>query len=70
MAITLDYMPSGVVARATIGSVIILARAVTIALSRLHLQQVRGVCYNPTLFIVKDVYCKSKLEYLVIFLTK
>ncbi|XP_019453147.1 PREDICTED: protein EFR3 homolog A-like isoform X5 [Lupinus angustifolius] len=39
MAITLDNMPSGVVARATIGSLIILARAVTLALSRLHSQQ-------------------------------
>ncbi|KAE9618925.1 hypothetical protein Lalb_Chr02g0147801 [Lupinus albus] len=39
MAITLDDMPSGVVARATIGSLIILARAVTLALSRLHSQQ-------------------------------
>ncbi|OIV90896.1 hypothetical protein TanjilG_15629 [Lupinus angustifolius] len=39
MAITLDNMPSGVVARATIGSLIILARAVTLALSRLQSQQ-------------------------------
>ncbi|KAE9589558.1 putative armadillo-like helical protein [Lupinus albus] len=39
MAITLDNMPSGVVARATIGSLIILARAATLALSRLHSQQ-------------------------------
>ncbi|KAL2325592.1 hypothetical protein Fmac_024650 [Flemingia macrophylla] len=39
MAITLDNIPSGVVGRATIGSLIILARAVTSALTRLHSQQ-------------------------------
>ncbi|KAK7269431.1 hypothetical protein RIF29_22157 [Crotalaria pallida] len=39
MAITLDNMPSGIVARATIGSLIILARAATLTLSRLHSQQ-------------------------------
>ncbi|RZB87288.1 Protein EFR3-like A isoform D [Glycine soja] len=39
MAITLENIPSGVVGRATIGSLIILARALTLALSRLHSQQ-------------------------------
>ncbi|XP_027363352.1 uncharacterized protein LOC113870950 isoform X2 [Abrus precatorius] len=39
MAITLENVPSGVVGRATIGSLIILARAVTLALARLRLQQ-------------------------------
>lgn len=70
MAITLENMPSGAVARATIGSLIILARAVTLALFRLNLQQVRGVCFNPTLFKVKDRYCKLKLDYLVTSLAK
>uniref|UniRef100_A0A367GJ73 Uncharacterized protein n=1 Tax=Glycine max TaxID=3847 RepID=A0A367GJ73_SOYBN len=39
MAINLENIPSGVVGRATIGSLIILARAVTLALSHLHSQQ-------------------------------
>ncbi|KAK7392085.1 hypothetical protein VNO78_20512 [Psophocarpus tetragonolobus] len=39
MAITLENIPSGVVGRATIGSLIILARAVTLALTRLRSQQ-------------------------------
>ncbi|XP_061361425.1 protein SEMI-ROLLED LEAF 2 [Gastrolobium bilobum] len=39
MAITLENIPSGVVGRATIGSLIILARAVTLALDRLRSQQ-------------------------------
>jgi len=42
MAITLENIQSGVVGRATIGSLIILARAVTLALTRLQSQQVRG----------------------------
>ncbi|XP_028219826.1 uncharacterized protein LOC114401505 isoform X1 [Glycine soja] len=39
MAINLENIPSGVVGRATIGSLIILARAVTLALSHLYSQQ-------------------------------
>ncbi|KAK7278015.1 hypothetical protein RJT34_23036 [Clitoria ternatea] len=39
MSITLENIPSGVVGRATIGSLIILARAVTLALARLRSQQ-------------------------------
>ncbi|RYQ89949.1 hypothetical protein Ahy_B09g096325 isoform H [Arachis hypogaea] len=39
MAITLESLPSGPLARATIGSVIVLARVVTLALSRLNSQQ-------------------------------
>ncbi|KAG5149384.1 hypothetical protein JHK82_016265 [Glycine max] len=39
MAINLENIPSGVVGRATIESLIILARAVTLALSHLHSQQ-------------------------------
>nr|KYP41178.1 Protein EFR3 isogeny [Cajanus cajan] len=39
MAITLENIPSGVVGKATIGSLIILARALTLALARLHSQQ-------------------------------
>ncbi|XP_028236813.1 uncharacterized protein LOC114416143 [Glycine soja] len=39
MAINLENIPSGVVGRATIGSLIILARAVTLALSHLHSEQ-------------------------------
>lgn len=39
MALTLENIPSGVVGRATIGSLIILAHAVTLALTRLHWQQ-------------------------------
>ncbi|CAI8603536.1 unnamed protein product [Vicia faba] len=39
MAITLENIPSGVVGRATIGSLIVLARALTSALANLRLQQ-------------------------------
>jgi len=40
MAITLENIPSGVVGRATIGSLIVLARALTSALANLRVQQV------------------------------
>ncbi|KAL5147200.1 Pentatricopeptide repeat-containing protein [Glycine soja] len=43
MAINLENIPSGVVGRATIGSLIILARAVTLALSHLHSQEISQV---------------------------
>ncbi|CAL5208665.1 unnamed protein product [Lathyrus oleraceus] len=39
MAITLENIPSGVVGRATIGSLVVLARALTSALANLRLQQ-------------------------------
>ncbi|XP_057722578.1 protein SEMI-ROLLED LEAF 2-like isoform X1 [Arachis stenosperma] len=39
MAITLENLPSGVLARASIGSLIILARVVTVVLPSLHSQQ-------------------------------
>ncbi|KAJ1383506.1 Armadillo-type fold [Sesbania bispinosa] len=39
MAITLENIPSGVVGRATIGSMIVLARAITLASARLRSQQ-------------------------------
>lgn len=48
MAITLENIPSGVVGKATIGSLIVLARAVTLALARIRSQQVRGASFYRT----------------------
>lgn len=50
MAITLERLPSGGVARATIGSLMILAHMISVASASSRSQQVRRIQYNLVSF--------------------